>query len=261
MHLPALNIPDLFFPLLRGKAECEEPPADNIKDWRWVCLKGRTWKHFGKEVADATPFIPGMFERPPRNPAKKISSGYKAWEFLLLFYGLGPCLLYQRLGYAYWRNYCKLVKATLILLQHNISQKDLKEAEDLIIAFSIEFEKLYVDGNPARIHLVRPSHSCTCPSVSGGFEAWTRLYACTVGNGKNHRKSWRGNKAALKLPWKPCTASTAKVQYQCALCSSPSFECRCSKEKEDRKVHGCWKWVTPLNLLAVQPNPCQRGRR
>ncbi|KAJ6528077.1 hypothetical protein B0H19DRAFT_1195027 [Mycena capillaripes] len=38
--------------------------------------------------------IPGSFDRPPRNPAEKINSGYKAWERLLYVYGAGPALLY-----------------------------------------------------------------------------------------------------------------------------------------------------------------------
>ncbi|KAJ8089822.1 hypothetical protein PM082_018398 [Marasmius tenuissimus] len=58
-------------------------------------------------VAAATPFIPISFDRPPRDPAEKISSGYKAWEFLY-FFGLGPCLLYGLLPNKYWSQYCKL---------------------------------------------------------------------------------------------------------------------------------------------------------
>ncbi len=78
MHLPALNIPDLFINLFRGKVDCEAP--DSMALWKWKCLVGDNWVNFGKDVADATPFIPGQFDRPPRNPEKKISSGYKAWS-------------------------------------------------------------------------------------------------------------------------------------------------------------------------------------
>ncbi len=77
-------------------------------------------------------------------------------EFLLLFYGLGPCLLYKFLKYEFWQNYCKLVKALTILMQQEISQEDMALAEQLIIQFSEEFEKLYVERNPTRIHMVRP---------------------------------------------------------------------------------------------------------
>jgi len=56
-----------------------------------------------KTVADATPYIPGSFDRPPQNP-ERISSGYKAWEFLLYFFGLGPALLYGILPDHFWRH-------------------------------------------------------------------------------------------------------------------------------------------------------------
>jgi len=88
MHLVALNIPDLLISLWRGQMECDR--NDNKETWDWVVLIGETWKEHGQRVADATPYLPGSFDRPPRNPAEKISSGYKAWEFLTYLYGLGP---------------------------------------------------------------------------------------------------------------------------------------------------------------------------
>ncbi len=154
MHLPALNIPELFIPLWTKKIDCNKD--DNKDLWLWATLVGEVWKSFGKDVEDAKPYIPGSFDRPPRNPAKKINSGYKAWEFLLLFYGLGPCLLWKRLEHAYWANYCKLVKGIQILLQEEITFAEVMEAHKLLTQFSDEFEKLYVDRHPGRIHFVRP---------------------------------------------------------------------------------------------------------
>jgi hypothetical protein len=95
-------------------------------------------------VADATPYIPGSFDRPPRNPAEKISSGYKAWEFLLYFYGLGPALFFGLLPHNYWQNYCQLVCAVQILLQEAITPAELVEAHLKMTEFSDEFETLYV---------------------------------------------------------------------------------------------------------------------
>ena len=101
MHLPALNIPDLFLPLWRGTFECDK--TDSKHNWTWNIFSDITvWKAHGKMVANATPYIPGSFDRPPRNPAEKISSGYKAWEFLLYFYGLGPALFCGLLPDLYW---------------------------------------------------------------------------------------------------------------------------------------------------------------
>lgn len=99
MHLPALNIPDLLLSLWRGTIECDRDDNKNL--WDWATLKGDVWKNHGCAVAAATPYLPGSFDRPPRNPAEKINSGYKAWEFLLYIYGLGPGLFYDVLPFKY----------------------------------------------------------------------------------------------------------------------------------------------------------------
>lgn len=155
MHLPALNIPDLMIPLWRGTFECDN--SDDKTNWQWAVLKGQAWKDHGKAVADATPYIPGSFDRPPRNPAEKINSGYKAWEFLLYFFGLGPCLFFNLLPDNYWAHYCKLVRGFRILLQEEIHPAELKEAHDRITEFSDGFENLYCQRRADRIHFVRPS--------------------------------------------------------------------------------------------------------
>jgi hypothetical protein len=108
-------------------------------------------------VADATPYIPGSFDRAPRNPAEKISSGYKAWEFLLYFYGLGPALFHGVLPDKYWKNYCKLVRGFRILLQEEITAQELSEAHNKLTEFSNEFELLYVQRRSDHIHFVRPA--------------------------------------------------------------------------------------------------------
>jgi hypothetical protein len=77
MHLPNLNIPDLFIPLWRGTFDCDR--TDDKRSWTWAALADpAVWKAHGQRVADATPYISGSFDRPPRNPAEKTSSGYKA---------------------------------------------------------------------------------------------------------------------------------------------------------------------------------------
>lgn len=156
MHLPALNIPDLLIPLWRGLFDCDK--NDDKDSWDWAVLKNaEDWKEHGKQVACATPYIPGSFDRPPRNPADKINSGYKAWEFMLYIYGLGPCLFYKLLPEKYWKNYCKLVRGIQIILQEEVSSEELLEAHGLLLEFSDEFEKIYVQRRTDRIHFVRPS--------------------------------------------------------------------------------------------------------
>jgi hypothetical protein len=88
MYLVSLNLTDLFLSLWRGTLKCEAP--DNRVTWDWAMLQGETWKAHRKRVTAATPCLPGSFDWPPCNPAEKIPSGYKAWEFLIYVFALGP---------------------------------------------------------------------------------------------------------------------------------------------------------------------------
>lgn len=150
MHLIALNLTELLLGLWQGTLDCD--PQDDKTTWTWVCLTGNVWKMHGKRVADATKYLPGSFDQPPRNPAEKISSGYKAWEFLTYVYGLGPGLFYNILPQNYWKNFCKLVRGIRILHQHSISSSQLIEGHTLLLAFVTEFEELYYQRKASRLH-------------------------------------------------------------------------------------------------------------
>ena len=141
MHLESLNIPDLLIPLWRGTFDCDK--NDSRSNWPWAVLHGQKWEEHGRDVAAATPYLPGSFDRPPRNPAEKISSGYKAWEFLLYLYGLGPGVFLNILPQTYYKHFCKLVFAVWIINQHQIKTKDLKKAHQALVEFAHEFELLY----------------------------------------------------------------------------------------------------------------------
>jgi hypothetical protein len=162
MHLPCLNFPDLFLSLWRGTLDCIRP--DNVANWDWAVFKDiELWQEHGAYVAEATPFLPGSFDRPPRDPSQKLNSGYKAWEFLLYFYAIGPAVFFDFLPDKYWRHYCKAVAAFRIVLQEEITLEELHRAEKLYTEFSDEFEELYVQRREDRIHFVRfsihsPSH-------------------------------------------------------------------------------------------------------
>jgi hypothetical protein len=155
MHLISLNITDLLLNLWRGRLDCD--PNDSKETWDWAVLIGNTWKEHGKRVAEATRYLPGSFDRPPRNPVEKISSGYKAWEFLTYVYGLGPGLFYGVLPHPYWMNLCKLVRGVRILHQRSISSAQLLEGHQLLVEFVTEFEELYYQRKSTRIHFVRQS--------------------------------------------------------------------------------------------------------
>jgi hypothetical protein len=154
MHLVALNLPDLLLSLWRGTIDCDK--TDDRRTWDWAVLKGHLWKVHGEAVAATTPYLPGSFDRPPRNPAEKINSGYKAWEFLMYIYGLGPGLFYNILPEMYWENFCKLVYGIRIIHQHEIATCDLRQAHEALIGFVTEFEELYYQRRTDRIHFVRP---------------------------------------------------------------------------------------------------------
>ena len=160
MHLASLNIPDLFINLWRGTLDCDK--NDNRSTWDWAVLKGQIWENHGRDVAHATPYLPGSFDRPPRNPAEKISSGYKAWEYLLYLYGLGPGVFYNVLPQIYYKHFCKLIFAIRIINQHEIKTSDLKMAHQALIEFAHDFELLYYQRKTERLHFVRQSiHALT----------------------------------------------------------------------------------------------------
>ena len=108
-----------------------------------MSLIGDTWKSHGQDIACCCPYLPGSFDCPPRNPAEKISSGYKAWEFLIYLFGYCPALLYAILPCHYWWNFCKLVSAVHLLQQWLITASQIKSAYLLVVTFIEEFEAIY----------------------------------------------------------------------------------------------------------------------
>ena len=155
MHLASLNIPDLLINLWRGKMDCDT--NDNKATWDWATLQGDTWLKHGERVANATPYLPGSFDRPPRNPADKISSGYKAWEFLMYIFGLGPGLFYSVLPRKYWQHYCKLVSGIRLIHQKSIISERIQLAHDRLVQFHYDFELFYCQRKVEHIHFVRPA--------------------------------------------------------------------------------------------------------
>jgi hypothetical protein len=160
MHQPVINLPGLLFDLWCERHELRKHDRDS--DWPWAVLTGDVWVEHGKVVADAGRFLPRSFDRVPRNPQEKISSGYKAWEFLVYLYVLGPGLFYGILPEPYYRHFCKLVRGIRLIYQRRISPEQLALAHQLLLEFSIEFEYLYYQRQPDRLHFVRQSiHSLT----------------------------------------------------------------------------------------------------
>jgi hypothetical protein len=154
MHLISLNLTDLLLGLWRGTIQ-RDPLDTDV--WDWAVLTGNTWKEHGRRVAELRPYLPGSFDRPPRNPAEKISSGYKAWEYLTYIFGAGPALFQGILPEMYWRNYCKLVRGVRLVHQRSVTKEQLIEAHTLLVKFVQEFEELYYQRKASRLHFCRQS--------------------------------------------------------------------------------------------------------
>ena len=152
MHQPVINLTALMFDLWCDREGCRKGVHG---DWDWAVLKGDVWKAHGKAVERAAPWFPRSFDRTPRNPAEKLSSGYKAWELLLYFYGLGPNLFYGILPEPYYRHYCKLVVGVRTFYQRRIARQQLEPAHKILLEWAAEFEHLYYQRKTERMHFVR----------------------------------------------------------------------------------------------------------
>ena len=160
MHQPVINLTALMFDLWCDREGCRK--GDRGSAWAWAVLKGDVWATHGKAVANSATCFPRSFDRTPRNPAEKLSSGYKAWGLLLYFYGLGPGLFFSIIPEAYYQHYCKLVVGIRIIYQRRISRQQLLLAHKLLLEWVLEFELLYYQRKIERLHFVRQCvHSLT----------------------------------------------------------------------------------------------------
>ncbi|KAF7761992.1 hypothetical protein Agabi119p4_9984 [Agaricus bisporus var. burnettii] len=153
MHLFALNIPELLLHLWRGTLHSDRSDPSSL--WPWRVLVGEDWKQHGAKVAALRPYLPYTYTRPPRNPAEKIHSGYKADEFNGYTWGYLPGLLYGLLPEPYYQNFCKLVRIIHLMSQRQILPNDLDEVQKLVVDFLNEYEEIYIDHKQSRIHFVR----------------------------------------------------------------------------------------------------------
>ncbi|VDB94253.1 unnamed protein product [Peniophora sp. CBMAI 1063] len=157
MHVLGINIPDLMVNLFLGRFICEGD--DKPEFWPWACFyrKVEEWKLHGALVAACRCFFPGSFDRAPRNIAEKFNSGYKAWEFILYFYGLLPALLFEVLEDRYWEHLCHLIAGARIFMQHKVPYDQVAIGHQHLRAFVQGFENEYYQGRSDRIHFVRQS--------------------------------------------------------------------------------------------------------
>ncbi|KAF9444050.1 hypothetical protein P691DRAFT_763731 [Macrolepiota fuliginosa MF-IS2] len=92
MHLLALNVLDLLLSLWHGTLKAGT--GDDKETWDWAVLKDKDiWEEHGTLVQGFQKHLPSEYDCPPRNPAEKINSSYKAAEYLTYIYGYLPLLL------------------------------------------------------------------------------------------------------------------------------------------------------------------------
>ncbi|KAI0823245.1 hypothetical protein BC628DRAFT_1453871 [Trametes gibbosa] len=155
MHLTCLNIPELFVNLWRGTilgSTLSDP-----KTWDCAILADpNVWLAHGLHVERARSYLPGFFDRAPRNIADKLNSGYKAIEYKTWFYNYAPAMLRWLLPCAYWLQLCELVRGVTILYAEDISPADLVESKRALTRAVEHYEALYYARNPDRLHVVRP---------------------------------------------------------------------------------------------------------
>ena len=156
MHLFGLNISQLLVSLWRGGIDHAQD--DDPATWPFAILRDNVvWQAHGASVAGAGLYLPVCLEsRVPRNPAEKISSGYKAVEYLVYVFGLCPGLLHHLLPQKFYQHFCKLVFATRVIHRHHKTKDELLAAHQAFLEFVYEFEVLYYKRNLARLHFIRP---------------------------------------------------------------------------------------------------------
>ena len=139
MHLFGLNLGQLLVALWHGSIDHTQD--DDPTTWLFTVLQNDlVWQAHGASVADAGLYLLIFLEsRVPCNPAEKISSGYKAVEYLVYIFGLCPALLYHRLPPKFYQNFCKLFFATCVIYK---SKDDLLAAHKAFLKFVYKFEIL-----------------------------------------------------------------------------------------------------------------------
>jgi hypothetical protein len=161
MHLISLNISDLLLGLIRADIDVDR--HDDVNTWDWAIFKKgnplseKAWKDHGRMVAEAKPFLPTSFDRPPRDPSLKLNSGYKAWEFLNYMFVIGPGVFIYFMPRKYYEHYCKLVAAIRILQQRILTETQIQDAHVKLLEYVRDFEGLYYQQKESRLHFCRQS--------------------------------------------------------------------------------------------------------
>ena len=154
MHLCCINYCSLMVEIWRGviKGGKTDP-----KSYRFAVLADdEVWNEHGQDVERMRSYLPGFFDRAPRNIAAKWNSGYKSVEQQTYLYNYAPFMMRRLLPAEHWSHLCKSVRAVRNLWQYEIPQATLVESRELLNSATEDFEKHYYERDPDRLHYVRP---------------------------------------------------------------------------------------------------------
>lgn len=171
MHLVSLNIPSHLVSIWWNLSDIKITYENSIKPEFIVLDDINIWQEHGKLVMATHHYLPELFDRLPRDPLKKINSGYKAIEWLNYFWVLGPALFRIVLPSNLWQHYCKLICGIRLLHQRVIVEEDLKNAHCLLMQWEHDFELLYYQRKVNRLHLV-------CPCIHAVVHAARETFRC-----------------------------------------------------------------------------------
>jgi hypothetical protein len=100
MHWPALNAPDLLIPLWRGALKFPRNAP-----WTIHLRTTDGYKEHGALVASLAQYVPGWYGPAPRDPSLKANTDFKAWEWMVYLFTLGPLVFRNYLPREYWKHF------------------------------------------------------------------------------------------------------------------------------------------------------------
>ena len=191
---------------------------------------------------------------------EKLTSGYKAWKFLLYLYGLCLGLLYGVLPDAFYSNFCKLVFSIHLMNQHRITVDNVCDAHQALLSFAQKFELVYCQHLPTRIHFVWPCihslmhlpHKVICIGPPICSSQWT-LERTIKNLGKEIKQHsnpfanlsqcgiWHARINTLKamMPDLDINGSTEENLPQGCKDMGQGYLLLCAREKEARSLQDC----------------------
>ena len=115
------------------------------------------WVRHGRVVESFARYMPSSFDHTPRNIAEKVTSGYKAEEWMLYTWTILPGLLHTLLPPVYFFHFCHLVAGVRVALQRRVKVSQLLPAHNHLVTYVEKFEETYYQRRLARLHFVRPA--------------------------------------------------------------------------------------------------------